>query len=182
MVTRVGKKEQEAKRHFLKLWRANDRWASTHEYARGGTSGAPDVEVLAYLKIGKHKPQLIPLEFKLAEKRIDKDRQLKHGSRHEYVEIFLHEVRPAQIQWHKSFIEAGGTSLVIACVWNEKGIAGEHWEYYGVFADDLRGWKDGIPAPGAAFKIWPSKVSLNKKLEGVLRVTFGLHTGHYSQD
>jgi hypothetical protein len=181
MVTRTGKKEQEAKRHFLKLWRSNDRWAGTHEYAMGGSAGAPDVEVLAHVKIGKHLPKLVPLEFKLAEKKPNPDRTKAHSARHEYVDLFLHEVRPAQIQWHKSFIEAGGTSLVIACVWDKE------WEYFAVFADDLRGWREGIPvlamgAEGAAFKIWPSRSTLNEKLERYLRNVLGLHTSHWNKE
>lgn len=164
--------EQKAKKWFIDKWRENDGWANTHEYARGGTSGSPDVHVL----LGKEKPLLVPLEFKLAERLADRESSHYHETGRVGWYLKLHKVRPAQISWHRTFFKAGGFSTIIAAEWID-----EHWEFYALPADDLRFWENGVVIGGLnqsdrAYQIWPSHSTLNWKLERFMRYRYNIST------
>lgn len=67
-------------------------WISSYEPRRGSTIGIPDLQIIVCGII-------VPIELKVGT--------VVDG------ELFCHDIRPAQIQWHRSLREAGARSFFL---------------------------------------------------------------------
>ena len=88
--------EQQFKSWFRENW---DGWLSTYEPRRGGTIGIADLQILV-------KGRIVPIELKVGE--------IQGGK------LFCHDVRASQVQWHRDLFKAGGYSLFVVGVGENK--------------------------------------------------------------
>lgn len=112
------KSEQDFKNWF----RSKYRWSMCVEPALGTGDGMPDVCVLP----GPGEP------LKLVECKIG---HFVDGT------LYPRKIRPAQINWHRKFMEAGGQSNFVVGVWYEG-----QWEPYRLMLSSwkqLRPWRHG---------------------------------------
>jgi len=116
--------ENDYKKAFRKAFGG---WSSAVEPAKGGDTGAADINVLSY------EGRIVPIELKI-------------GSIKDYlIHVKKPGIRPAQIAWHFNLYKQGGFSLLAIGVEHEK-----KWLTYFVDGSKLAGWQNGF-VPGDSY-------------------------------
>lgn len=124
-VVKMTYREEDLRKWFRSNW---DGWLESYEPRKGGGVGIPDLQILV-------DGVLVPIE-------------LKWGSRIGFAgNLYIDEVEPVQVRWHKLFDVAGGTSwFLVGC-----DCTGGFEVYLYKAPYVVENWRDGLLIKKAAF-------------------------------